>query len=131
MNRGSVDASPNATPPPVTVYRDEQEVSGGNEAGSSKEASNGIETHAARPPHTHSRAESRGREVSFFERAGRFLHDVRTEMRRVTWPAAAEVKNTTIITLIAVVFFAFYLFIIDKGIAFLITQLERFVEWLL
>ena len=39
-------------------------------------------------------------------RLGQFVRDVRAEMRRVSWPSAKEVKNTTIITLIAVVFFA-------------------------
>lgn len=44
-----------------------------------------------------------------------FLRDVRAEMKRVSWPSAREVKNTTIITLIAVIFFAIYLFLVDQG----------------
>jgi preprotein translocase SecE subunit len=52
-------------------------------------------------------------------------------MRRVSWPSAKEVKNTTIITVIAVIFFAVYLFVVDYGLAFFITQLERFVNWLM
>jgi preprotein translocase SecE subunit len=48
-------------------------------------------------------------------------------MRRVTWPTATEVKNTTIITLIAVVFFALYLFGIDRVWAFLIDHLRTFL----
>ncbi len=131
MNRSSVDASANPAPPLVAVYHDGQEVSSSNKTASSKEPDNGIETETSRSSATHSKAKSDGKEGSFFERAGQFIHDVRTEMRRVTWPTATEVKNTTIITLIAVIFFAFYLFVIDKGIAFFITQLERFVEWLL
>lgn len=132
VNRSSVDTSTNATPPLVAVYRDGQEVSSsGNEAGSNKEASNGSKMHASGSLAAQGAAGSRDREGNFFERTSQFIRDVRIEMRRVTWPTAAEVKNTTIITLIAVIFFAFYLFIIDKGIAFFITQLERFVEWLL
>ena len=46
-----------------------------------------------------------------------FLHDVRAEMKRVSWPTLAHVQNTTIITLIAVVFFAVYLFLVDQGLS--------------
>ncbi len=44
-----------------------------------------------------------------------FLRDVRAEMKRVSWPTLNEVKNTTIITLIAVIFFAVYLFAGGSG----------------
>ena len=60
----------------------------------------------------------------FLTRLGQFIRDTRAEMRRVTWPTANEVKNTTIITLIAVVFFALYLFGIDRVWAFLIEHLR-------
>ena len=60
----------------------------------------------------------------FFTRLGQFIRDTRAEMRRVSWPTATEVKNTTIITLIAVVFFALYLFGIDRVWAFLIEHLR-------
>ena len=66
----------------------------------------------------------------FFERTGQFWRDVRAELKRVTWPTSTEVKNTTIITIIAVIFFALYLFAIDQALAFLIEQLFRFVNWL-
>ena len=62
--------------------------------------------------------------TSFFGRTAQFLRDTRSEMRRVSWPTANEVKNTTIITLIAVVFFALYLFGIDRVWAFLIEHLK-------
>ena len=71
-----------------------------------------------------------GARANFLERIGQFLSDVRTEMKRVAWPTANEVKNTTIITLIAVIFFAVYLYLVDRGLALFITQLERFVNWL-
>jgi preprotein translocase subunit SecE len=56
-----------------------------------------------------------------------FVRDVRSEMRRVSWPTPNEVKNTTIITLIAVVFFAVYLFLVDQGLSRLILG----VDWVL
>jgi preprotein translocase subunit SecE len=57
-----------------------------------------------------------------------FLRDVRAEMKRVSWPSAKEVKNTTIITLIAVIFFAVYLFLVDRIWAFLILQLNHLLS---
>ncbi len=72
----------------------------------------------------------RGSRANFFTRAGDFLSDVRSEMKRVSWPTANEVKNTTIITLIAVVFFAAYLYGIDHLWAFVIDMLTRFANWL-
>ena len=57
-----------------------------------------------------------------------FLRDVRAEMKRVSWPTANEVKNTTIITLVAVIFFAIYLFAIDQGLARLILGLDWLIE---
>ena len=59
-----------------------------------------------------------------FARIQQFLHDTRAEMRRVSWPGATMVKNTTLITLVAVVFFALYLFAIDRVWAFLIEHLR-------
>ena len=71
-----------------------------------------------------------GARAGFFTRMTQFLRDVRAEMKRVSWPTANEVKNTTIITVIAVIFFSIYLFVVDQGLAFLITQLTNLVEWL-
>ena len=49
-------------------------------------------------------------------------------MKRVSWPTLVHVQNTTIITLIAVIFFAVYLFLIDLGMTYLITGLEWLVS---
>jgi preprotein translocase subunit SecE len=65
--------------------------------------------------------------TGFFTRTGQFLRDVRAEMKRVSWPSMREVKNTTIITIVAVIFFAIYLWGIDQ----LIVQLGRLGGWLL
>jgi preprotein translocase subunit SecE len=57
-----------------------------------------------------------------------FLHDVRAEMKRVSWPSLTHVQNTTIITLIAVVFFAVYLFLVDQALSRLILGLDWLIE---
>lgn len=57
-----------------------------------------------------------------------FVHDVRAEMKRVSWPTLTHVQNTTIITLIAVVFFAVYLFLVDQALSRLIVGLDWLIE---
>jgi len=49
-------------------------------------------------------------------------------MKRVSWPSIKEVQNTTLITLVAVVFFAVYLFAVDHVWAFLLTQLDHLLN---
>ena len=39
----------------------------------------------------------------------------REEVDKTTFPSGDDVKNTTIVVLISVVFFSIYLFLIDKG----------------
>ena len=63
----------------------------------------------------------------FFERTRKFVHDTRAELGRVTWPTALQVRNTTIITIIAVIFFALYLFAVDRTLAFVIEQVQRLI----
>ena len=57
-----------------------------------------------------------------------FLHDVRAEMKRVSWPSLQHVQNTTIITVIAVIFFAVYLFVVDQALSRLILGLDWVIE---
>ena len=71
-----------------------------------------------------------GPRVGPIERLSQFFRDVRAEMKRVSWPTAKEVKNTTIITLVAVVFFAVYLFLVDRLWSFLLVQLNALLNWL-
>jgi preprotein translocase subunit SecE len=71
-----------------------------------------------------------GPRVGPLGRMGQFLRDVRAEMKRVSWPTFKEVKNTTIITLVAVIFFAIYLFLVDRVWAFLLIQLNHLLAWM-
>jgi preprotein translocase subunit SecE len=71
-----------------------------------------------------------GTRVGPVGRLAQFLRDVRAEMKRVSWPTANEVKNTTIITLVAVIFFAIYLFLVDRVWSFLLVQLNHLLGWL-
>ena len=65
-----------------------------------------------------------GAQQNFIGRIPQFIRDTRAEMKRVSWPNAATVKNTTIITLVAVVFFAIYLFVVDLGMTYLVKGID-------
>ena len=70
-----------------------------------------------------------GPRVGPFNRMAQFFRDVRAEMKRVSWPTANEVKNTTIITIVAVIFFAIYLFLVDQIWVYLLVGLNRLLTW--
>ncbi len=71
-----------------------------------------------------------GPREGLFGRLAKFVRDTRAELKRVSWPSAVDVKNTTIITLIAVIFFAIYLFLVDRVWTFLLTQLTNLFNWI-
>jgi preprotein translocase SecE subunit len=76
-------------------------------------------------PARRERAEAEHARDGFFERAGKFVRDVRAELGRTSWPSATQVRNTTIITIAAVAFFATYLFVIDRLFTFLLDQVAK------
>jgi preprotein translocase SecE subunit len=84
-------------------------------------------TAATRPGSSGDGGRRASKAPGFFARTVQFLRDTRAEMRRVSWPNATLVRNSTIITLVAVVFFALYLFAIDRVWALLIGYLR---SWL-
>ena len=43
-----------------------------------------------------------------------FLHDVRVELRQVTWPSREDVISTTSVVIIAVAFFGLFFFGVDS-----------------
>lgn len=49
------------------------------------------------------------------EGVGEFVRKTREEMTRVSFPSREDVRKTTIIVLIAVLFFATYLFLVDQA----------------
>ena len=79
-------------------------------------------------PARRERAHAASRPPRFYERLWEFLHDTRAEMKRVSWPSLTHVQNTTIITLIAVIFFAVYLFVVDQALSRLILGLDWAIE---
>ena len=59
--------------------------------------------------------------------AKQFYTDVRSEMRKVSWPSRQEVIGTTIVVVVAVFFFGIYLFAVDTVLSHAVTWLfQRF-----
>src|SRR5262245_54013458 len=52
-----------------------------------------------------------------------FLHEVRLEMRQVTWPSRDDVVATTSVVIVAVGFFALFFFGVDSAIAYVVRRL--------
>ena len=57
-----------------------------------------------------------------------FLREVRLEMKKVTWPTRAEVLSTTVVVMIAVVFFAAYLWGVDNLLELFFHQIELWLR---
>jgi preprotein translocase subunit SecE len=54
-----------------------------------------------------------------------FFSEVKTELKKVTWPSRKEVTATTIVVIVTTMFFGFYLFVIDLGFSQLFARLLR------
>jgi preprotein translocase subunit SecE len=57
-----------------------------------------------------------------------FVRDVRLELKKVTWPTRSEVVSTTVVVMIAVVFFAAFLWAVDNLLELFFVQLERWLK---
>ncbi len=51
-----------------------------------------------------------------------YLNDIRSEMRRVTWPSRQQVESTTLVVILSVFVFAAYFKIVDKVIEQTVTR---------
>ena len=60
-------------------------------------------------------------------RISSFIHDTRLELKRVTWPERKQVQATTVVVIVTVFFFGFYLYLADVVFRRLIEQVfQRF-----
>jgi preprotein translocase SecE subunit len=62
------------------------------------------------------------------EGIGEFIQKTRAELDKTTFPSSDDVKNTTIIVIINVIFFATYLFLIDQGWTYVVQGLTWLVN---
>ncbi len=50
----------------------------------------------------------------------KYFQDVIGEMKKVTWPKKQELKDFTIVTIITMVIFATFVWLIDQGISIIL-----------
>jgi preprotein translocase subunit SecE len=57
------------------------------------------------------------------QKTAQFLREVRTELKKVTWPPKKETVASTSVVIIVVFFIAMFLFLVDQCLSFLIRQI--------
>ena len=60
-----------------------------------------------------------------FEAAKQFLREVKTELKKVTWPSRKDALSGTLVVLVAVFIIAIFLGIVDSGLSNLIKELLK------
>ena len=63
----------------------------------------------------------------WYKRFWNFLKDSRAELKKVTWPSRQEVVQTTIVVILATVFFGVFLFAMDVAFSWGITKLKALI----
>jgi len=61
------------------------------------------------------------------EGIGEFVQKTREELKKTSFPSSTDVKNTTIIVIVNVIFFAIYLFLIDRAWVYILQGLTWLV----
>jgi len=56
------------------------------------------------------------------KRWSEFLHEVRVELRQVTWPTRHEVVVTTFVVIVAVAFFGVFFFGVDSSVGWVLNR---------
>ncbi|NIM57418.1 MAG: preprotein translocase subunit SecE [Candidatus Aminicenantes bacterium] len=64
------------------------------------------------------------KKAKWYKRLISFLKDVRAELKKVTWPSRNEVYSTTIVVIIATVFFGLYLYFMDLIFSWVLNQIR-------
>jgi preprotein translocase subunit SecE len=54
-----------------------------------------------------------------------FMGEVRTELKKVTWPGRQEVYATTIVVVVTTIFFGFYLYVMDLGFSWTLSHILK------
>ena len=54
-----------------------------------------------------------------------FLAEVKSELKKVTWPSRDEVQATTVVVVITTIFFGFYLYGMDLSFSWLLSFLLK------
>jgi preprotein translocase subunit SecE len=64
--------------------------------------------------------------LDYPKRFRQFLHEVRVEMKQVTWPTRDDVKSTTAVVIVTIFIFGVFLFLVDFGVSRVVTRVIDF-----
>ena len=62
------------------------------------------------------------------EGVGEFIRKTREELDKTTFPSSDDVRNTTIIVIVNVIFFALYLFLVDRAWVYILDGLTWLIN---
>lgn len=62
--------------------------------------------------------------IRWYKRFFVFLREVKAEVKKVTWPSKNEVYSTTIVVILATIFFGVYLYSLDIVFSWVISQVK-------
>ena len=64
--------------------------------------------------------------TNWAQNAKQFYYDVRSEMKKVSWPGRQEVIGTTVVVIVATLFFGLYLGLVDYLLAMGLDRILRY-----
>jgi preprotein translocase SecE subunit len=59
---------------------------------------------------------------------GQFIKETREELKKVSFPSSDDVKGTTLIVVLNVIFFAIFLYLVDQGWVYVLKAIEWIVN---
>ena len=63
--------------------------------------------------------------MNWWRRLTGFLTDVRSELRKTTWPSWIEVRGTTIVVIVTSAIFSVFLWLVDMVLARLVATIMQ------
>ncbi len=73
-------------------------------------------------------AESEKKKVGIFGRIGRWLREMKSELKKVQWPTAKQTANNTLIVILCVIIVGIFIWIFDAVASGLIGALISLVK---
>ena len=62
-----------------------------------------------------------------YTRFWNFIKEARAELKKVTWPSREEVTATTVVVIISIVFFGFFLFFCDVAFGWGLAKIKALI----
>ena len=65
------------------------------------------------------------KDKNWIENTRSYLGDIRSEMKRVTWPSKERVQSTTVVVIVSVFIFAAYFSVVDTVLQKTVVKAEQ------